>query len=163
MNNNGRSLLPFTTKQPPMSSTDHGGGKRVACGFVCCSCLPHRGEEVSPASGQSQPHHRERCGAAYYKSDRQQRSLNLSQRFCAFRGSRSTEAFSLRPLGVGQCLQAARSSLPVRRARLFAEYMRNSTSFTAATNLNSTYRPAACCCEHLPGASCEGKKRGRGK
>src|SRR5262249_43078533 len=27
MNTSGRSLLTFTTKQPPMSSTDHGGGK----------------------------------------------------------------------------------------------------------------------------------------
>jgi hypothetical protein len=30
MNTSGRSLLAFTTKQPPMSSTAHGGGKRRA-------------------------------------------------------------------------------------------------------------------------------------
>jgi hypothetical protein len=30
MNTGGRSLLAFTTKQPPMSSTAHGGGKRRA-------------------------------------------------------------------------------------------------------------------------------------
>jgi hypothetical protein len=30
MKTSGRSLLAFTTKEPPMSSTDHGGGKRRA-------------------------------------------------------------------------------------------------------------------------------------
>ena len=28
MNTSGRSLLAFTTNEPPISSTDHGGGKR---------------------------------------------------------------------------------------------------------------------------------------
>jgi hypothetical protein len=28
MNTSGRLLLALTTKQPPMSSTDHGGGER---------------------------------------------------------------------------------------------------------------------------------------
>src|SRR5262245_7132098 len=39
MNISGRPLLAFTTKQPPMSSTDQGGGKR-------------RGEVILPGSAK---------------------------------------------------------------------------------------------------------------
>jgi hypothetical protein len=46
MNTSGRSLLAFTTKQPPVSLTNHGGGKQ-------CSGLVGSGGPLNPHDAKS--------------------------------------------------------------------------------------------------------------
>jgi hypothetical protein len=51
MNTSGWSLLALTTKQPPMSSTVHGGGKRQRADIQQCLTDPASGGVICLGDG----------------------------------------------------------------------------------------------------------------